>query len=217
MSVPYAEVIGDPIAQSKSPAIHNFWLSRLGVKAEYRAQHVTPAGLAEYLALRRDDIDWRGCNVTMPHKLAVIPLLDALDPLAEKIGAVNTIARRQDNSLIGLNTDAPGFLEPLHEELGQKHLFRMARILGSGGAARAIVAALAEHGFTIVLAGRDPAKARAMIDELAKQGDHHVVDLTHFAKPTEFEFDDQCIAAWHARPGGTFIRLEPCAAWLNRL
>ncbi|HSM53830.1 MAG TPA: shikimate dehydrogenase, partial [Erythrobacter sp.] len=86
MSLPYAEVIGDPIAQSKSPAIHNFWLGKLGIDAEYRACHVTAAGLADYLDQRRQDSDWRGCNVTMPHKQAVIALLDRLDPLAARIG-----------------------------------------------------------------------------------------------------------------------------------
>jgi shikimate dehydrogenase len=191
MTVPYAEVIGDPIAQSKSPAIHDFWLGKLNIAAEYRAQHVTAEQLAEYISSRRSDDNWRGCNVTMPHKLAVIPLLDALDPLAAKIGAVNTVVRQADGSLLGLNTDATGFLEPILGKLEERHLFRMARVLGTGGAARAIVAALAEHGFTIVLAGRDPAKARAIIDELAKQGEHHVIDLTHFAEPTEFEFDDR--------------------------
>ena len=72
----YAEVIGDPIAQSKSPAIHNYWLKRLGIDAEYRACHVTADGLADYVADRRDDPNWRGCNVTMPHKQAIVPLLD---------------------------------------------------------------------------------------------------------------------------------------------
>ena len=75
----YAEVIGDPIAQSKSPAIHNYWIDKLGLDAEYRAAHVTSVGLAEYLAQRRADPEWRGCNVTMPHKEAIVPLLDRLE------------------------------------------------------------------------------------------------------------------------------------------
>ena len=80
MSKPYAEVIGDPVIQSKSPLIHNFWLGRLEIDAEYRAAHVRPEQLADYLARRRNDTDWRGCNVTMPHKQAVMPLLDELAP-----------------------------------------------------------------------------------------------------------------------------------------
>ena len=136
-------------------------------------------------------MDWHGCNVTMPHKQAIIPLLGALDPLAARLGAVNTVVRQADGSLAGANTDAGGFLEPLRAELAQQHYFRMARVLGTGGAARAIVAALAEHGFTIVLAGRDPLKARALLDELAPTGEHHAVDIAHFADPTDFAFDDR--------------------------
>ncbi|MEY4952137.1 MAG: shikimate dehydrogenase [Pseudomonadota bacterium] len=191
MSRPYAEVIGDPIAQSKSPAIHNFWLGKLGIAADYCACHVTAEGLDNYFAQRRGDADWRGCNVTMPHKQAVMPLLDAIDSEAAAIGAVNTVVREADGRLVGYNTDAAGFLEPLRADLAQTHLYRMARILGAGGAARAIVAALAGHGFTLVLAARDPAKARALLDELAPKGEHHAVDLSHFAPPTDFAFDDR--------------------------
>lgn len=191
MSKPFAEVIGDPIAQSKSPAIHTFWLEKLGIEAVYGRQLVTLDGLADYLAARRADASWRGCNVTMPHKQAIMPLLDRLDRVAARIGAVNTVVREEDGALAGYNTDAPGFLEPLRDLLDARHYFRMARILGTGGAARAIVAALAGEGFVIVLAGRDPAKARAMLEELAPKGEHHATDLAHFAPATDFAFDDR--------------------------
>jgi shikimate dehydrogenase len=191
MKIPYAEVIGDPIAQSKSPAIHGFWIEQLGLDAGYRAQLVTDVGLKPYLDQRRADPDWRGCNVTMPHKQAIIPLLDRLDPLAQHVGAVNTVVRGEDGTLTGYNTDVGGFLEPLRDRLKDAHLFRMARILGTGGAARAIVAGLAQEGFTLVLAGRDPAKARALLGELAPSGEHHTPPLEHFAAPTDFEFDDR--------------------------
>ena len=190
----YAEVIGDPIAQSKSPAIHNYWLEKLGIDAEYRACRVTADGLADYVANRRDDPDWRGCNVTMPHKQAIVPLLDRLEIGAELVEAVNTVIRRERSgavALIGSNTDGAGFLEPLKPYLEREHLFRMARVLGTGGAARAIVAALAEHNIVIVLAGRDPAKAQALLDAIDPEGEHHAVDLAHFAQPTDFEFDDR--------------------------
>lgn len=191
MSRAYAEVIGDPIAQSKSPTIHNFWLGKLGIEAEYRACHVTPDGLSDYFASRRADPDWRGCNITMPHKQAAMPLLDAIDPLAARIGAVNTVVRGVDGRLTGYNTDAPGFLEPLQALLAQPCLMRMVRIMGAGGAARAIVVALADLGFTLVLAARDPAKAQALLDELVPKGEHHAVDLAHFAPETDFAFDDR--------------------------
>jgi len=187
----YAEVIGDPIAQSKSPAIHGHWISQLGLDAEYRGCHVTSDGLADYIAARRKDADWRGCNVTMPHKQAVMPLLDRLDPLAQQIGAVNTIVRQDDGTLTGYNTDADGFLKPLRDELAKQHYFRMARILGTGGAARAIIVALAGQGLTLVLAGRNPDKARALLDELDPGGEHHAVDIAHFADETDFAFDDR--------------------------
>lgn len=188
---PYAEVIGDPIAQSKSPAIHTFWLSKLGIDAEYRAAHVTADKLIDYLADRRNDPNWRGCNVTMPHKRAVMPELDRIDPVAARIGAVNTIVRTGDGVLTGFNTDAAGFMEPVRPLLDREHLFRMARVLGTGGAARAIVAALAAENVVMVLAGRNPAKARALLDELDPGGEHHAVELAHFADPTDFTFDDR--------------------------
>jgi shikimate dehydrogenase len=187
----YAEVIGDPIAQSKSPAIHNFWLGKLGIEAEYRTCHIRSEELAEYLAVRRADRDWRGCNVTMPHKQAVMPLLGRIDQHARAIGAVNMVIRQGDGALAGANTDAAGFLEPLVADLGATHYFRMARIMGTGGAARAIIAALADKGFTLVVAGRDPGKARALLGELAPKGEHHAIDLAHFADPTDFVFDDR--------------------------
>lgn len=191
MTRPYAEVIGDPIVQSKSPAIHGFWLGKLGIDADYRACHVTAEGLADYVASRRADLDWRGCNVTMPHKQAIMPLLDRIDPAAARIGAVNTVVRADDGALTGYNTDAPGFLEPLQPLLDQTHLYRMARIFGAGGAARAIITALADQGFTLVVAARKPAQARALLDELAPRGEHHAVELAHFAPPTDFAFDDR--------------------------
>jgi shikimate dehydrogenase len=164
MGRPYAEVIGDPIAQSKSPLIHNFWLGKLGLDAEYRACHVTRESLADYLCDRNADDNWRGCNVTMPHKLAVMPLLDRLSPEAERIGAVNTVVMR-DYYLEGHNTDGAGFMEPLQSLLAE-HPYsgptlpgRTAALIGAGGAARAIADALDQAHFTIISYSRDPEKA----------------------------------------------------------
>lgn len=162
----------------------------MGLDAEYRACLVTSEGLAEYLAARREDAEWHGCNVTMPHKQAVIPLLDRLDPLASRIGAVNTIVP-ENGQLIGYNTDAAGFLEPLRPLLAKPHLFRMARVIGTGGAARAIVAALVAEHVVIVLAGRSPMKAQAILDELDPGGEHHVAPLGYFAAGSDFQFDDR--------------------------
>jgi len=166
MSAPFAEVIGDPIAQSKSPAIHGFWLQALAIAGHYERCHVPPEKLEAYLGQRRGDAAWRGCNVTMPHKQAVMPLLDAIDPLATRIGAVNTIVRGADGSLTGFNTDAPGFLEPL----GKRH-FATATVIGAGGAARAILAALADAGVVWVsLQNRSLGKAEALLGEFGLAG-----------------------------------------------
>jgi shikimate dehydrogenase len=183
--VPWAEVIGDPVAQSKSPLIHGFWLERLGLAGRYQRCHVTGDGLAAYLAARRGDPSWRGCNVTIPHKQAVIPLLDAIDPVAAAIGAVNTVVRDGDR-LIGYNSDAPGFLEPLRPLLARAWLFRMARVIGAGGAARAIVHALAAEGFTTVVYARDPAKAAALQPDPAL-----VASIDALGDPLDFAWDDR--------------------------
>ena len=187
----FADVIGDPVAQSLSPAMQRFWIERLGLDARYEAVRVAGADIESFLAERAARPDWRGCNVTMPHKQAVIPFLARLDPAARRIGAVNTIVREEDGSLTGGNTDAEGFLQPLRSELAKPHLFRMARIFGTGGAARAIVTALAAEGLTIVLAGRTEEKARTLLRKLGLEEGNYPVSLSHFRDPTDFAFDDR--------------------------
>lgn len=187
----YAEVIGDPIAQSKSPIIHRFWLEKLGIEGDYRATRVTEGELADYLADRRADPDWLGCNVTMPLKKAVMPKLDKIEPPADAIGAVNTITRTSDGRLLGTNTDAAGFLEPLTRVLQASHLFRMARILGAGGAAQALAHALAAHNFTLVIAARRSEQADALAERLPPETQTHTTSLDYFASPTDFAFDDR--------------------------
>jgi shikimate dehydrogenase len=181
----YAEVIGDPIAHSKSPLIHRFWLERLGIAADYRKTHVVTADLEAFLTQRRVDPDWRGCNVTIPHKLAVMPHLDAIDEQAKRIGAVNTIIPGRAG-LTGFNTDAPGFLEPLRALLDEPHLLRTARIFGTGGAARAIAFALAGQGFTLILGARRVDAAEGLASEL--DCDVHVAPLDNFAAPLDFDW-----------------------------
>jgi shikimate dehydrogenase len=186
---PYAEVIGDPIAHSKSPVIHGFWLDRLGQAGAYRATHVLPDMLAGYIAARRDDPAWRGCNVTLPHKQAVIHLLDRVDETAAAIGAVNTVVP-EDGELVGYNSDAPGFLEPLRPILAKQHLFRLARIIGGGGAAKAVAHALYGVGFTLVAIARDRGQAEALVAPF-DPGHVYVGDLADLAAPTDFAFDDR--------------------------
>lgn len=185
---PYAEVIGDPIAHSKSPLIHGFWLDALGIEADYRKSHVEAAGLNDFLAGRRHDPDWRGCNVTIPHKIEVMPYLDRIDETAARIGAVNTVVPTIDG-LAGYNTDAPGFLEPLRALLDKRHLLRTARIFGGGGAARAIAHGLKAEGFTLIIATRRGAASAALAAEFDSP-DVHATDLAHFADPIDFDWGD---------------------------
>jgi shikimate dehydrogenase len=191
--LPYAEVIGDPTAHSKSPAIHLFWLEKLGIDADYRKTKIEASGLGAFFAGRRADADWRGCNVTLPHKQAVGACLDRLDAAAEKIGAVNLVVREagdKGDQLVGYNSDAAGFLEPLRPLLARRHLFRMARIVGSGGAARAVAHALWREGFTIVIIARDLDKAEALRSEF-DPAHSYVGALADLASPTDFVFDDR--------------------------
>jgi len=169
VSRPYAEVIGDPIAQSKSPAIHNYWLGKLRIDAEYRACHVRTEELADYFRERNADDNWRGCNVTMPHKQAVIQLLDSLEPAAARIGAVNTIVMR-DYCLIGDNTDGVGFMEPLRA-FDTAQTYKFASLIGAGGAARAIADAIGEAGFRLISYSRNPAKADREIGHYIRDKD----------------------------------------------
>jgi shikimate dehydrogenase len=155
----YAEVIGDPIAQSKSPIIHAYWLAKLGMAGEYRRERVSPNRLGGYLRDRRADPLWRGCSVTIPHKEAVIGYLDELDPSAAAVGAVNCVAA-DPSGLIGYNTDVDGVAAALRDVpiQGSKVV-----IIGGGGAARAAISCLAEHGAgEIVVLVRDPARAKPL-------------------------------------------------------
>jgi shikimate dehydrogenase len=143
MSRPYAEVIGDPISHSKSPAIHNFWLAKLGMDAEYRACHVRPEKLADYFAARLQDSTWRGCNITIPHKETSARFVHGLLAGYPDIGAIN-VAVPKNGVLFGANTDVAGVVGPInsfHEQIfnfGDVPKRRIA-IVGAGGAARAAV------------------------------------------------------------------------------
>lgn len=168
MSVPYAEVIGDPIAHSKSPLIHKFWLEKLGIEGDYRKAHVLAEGLGDYFAARRTDPAWRGCNVTIPHKVAVLDLVEDRGGVRDSIGAMNTVIRADDGALVGTNTDAAGFYAPIagHDLAGRDVI-----LIGAGGAARAILFALGrcEVGHVTIL-NRNPLKASALLARSGLRG-----------------------------------------------
>ena len=169
MSPPFAEVIGDPIAHSKSPLIHRFWLDALGIAADYRATRVAPDDLTAFVAKRRADPNWRGCNVTIPHKLAVMDLVDDPGTVRATIGAMNTIVRRPDGSVIGTNTDAAGFWAPI---AGLHLADQPVAVIGAGGAARAVLFALARVGVgRVTILNRSPLKAAGLLATFALKGD----------------------------------------------
>jgi len=168
MTRPFAEVIGDPIAHSKSPGIHGFWLEALGIEAEYRATHVLPDGLAAYFESRRADPAWRGCNITIPYKQAALDWVEDRGGVRTSIGAVNTVIR-DGGALIGTNTDAGGFYAPIAGlELEGAH----AVVIGAGGAARAVLFALARLGIgRVTIQNRNVLKAAALLSSFGIKGD----------------------------------------------
>jgi shikimate dehydrogenase len=144
-------VIGDPIEHTMSPVMHNTAFSKLGLDYVYVAFRVKAAELKQAVAGMRS-LNITGLNVTIPHKVSIIPFLDKLDPLAEKIGAVNTITNN-DGVLTGANTDASGFLQALMDR-GVDPAKKRVAILGAGGASRAICFSLAERGAQLVILNR---------------------------------------------------------------
>lgn len=144
-------LIGDPIEHTMSPAMHNAAFNELGLDYVYVAFGVKPEELAGAINGMKS-LGMPGWNVTIPHKVNVIPLLDKLDPLAEKIGAVNTVVN--DNGILtGHNTDATGFLQAMLEK-GVEPEGKNIAIMGAGGAARAVSFILADRGAYPVILNR---------------------------------------------------------------
>ena len=171
-------VIGDPVAHTSSPAMHNAALAATGLDYVYAAFHVAPAALPAALAGMRA-LEFAGLNVTVPHKQAVIPHLDEVSVEATAIGAVNTIVCR-DGRLSGHNTDAFGIVQSLKVDGGMHTLPRKVVLLGAGGAARAILYALLaqEEVEEILLLNRTVEKAAALAGDLDGQAKVQVGPLT---------------------------------------
>lgn len=165
MTVPYAEVIGDPVDHSKSPLIHKFWLEKLGIDADYRRTRVTADELPSFIATRRRDPAWLGCNVTMPLKRAALAQADEVDGRTAAVGAVNALYP-VDGRLFGANTDVPGILDVLPVEYFNSDALPEVCIIGAGGAARAVLAACRERRVSLVFFNvRDPDKAWPLFEE----------------------------------------------------
>jgi shikimate dehydrogenase len=140
----YAEVIGDPIVQSKSPAIHGFWLEQLGIEAEYRRTRVSRPELPSYIEERCADPAWRGCNVTMPLKLDALLQAAKVSDDAIQASACNTLVPANEG-LVASNTDV-GAIELVLRQLTRDRPTGSITLLGTGGAARAVLVALASRG-----------------------------------------------------------------------
>ena len=156
-----AFVIGQPIAHSRSPMLHGYWLRRYRIDASYEPRDVAPARLADFVAeFRREG--WVGCNVTVPHKAAIVRHLDLLDETAAAAGAVNTLWW-EDGLLVGGNTDASGFLANLDDRApGWDRRPGHAVLLGAGGAARAAIVGLRQRGFSVAIFNRSGDTAAAL-------------------------------------------------------
>ena len=158
-------IIGDPIEHSMSPVMHNAAFKNEGVDYVYLPFRVKKEELGKAIEGMRA-LNIRGLNITIPHKVTVIQFLDELDPLADKIGAVNTIVN-DDGVLTGYNTDATGFLQALLER-GIEPRGKSVVILGAGGASRAISFILAERGSSLVILNRTWDKAKVCADRIAE-------------------------------------------------
>lgn len=155
-------IIGHPLAQTMSPLLHNWGFELMGVRACYMAFPTPPEKLTEFVQAVRA-LPVSGLSVTIPHKEAIIPLLDGVSPLAERTGAVNTLVW-EDGQLVGDNTDVAGFVSPLLERgAWQGAMPASALVLGAGGAAKAVLAGLHEIGVAqVTVCNRDFDRAAAL-------------------------------------------------------
>lgn len=161
-----AGVMGWPVAHSRSPLIHNYWLQKYGLAGSYVPLAVQPEQLS--VALQGlAALGFKGCNVTIPHKVDALTLVHVVDANARRVGAVNTVVVQADGSLKGMNTDGFGYIQSLLDaQPGWRADAGPVVVLGAGGAARAVVLALADQGAKeIRLINRTLDRAEAMATE----------------------------------------------------
>ena len=164
--IPLAGVIGHPIAHSKSPALHGFWLKRLGIKGHYIPLDIAPGDLRETLQML-PRLGFVGVNVTIPYKEEVLKLANVVTDRAALIGAANTLIFRKDGKIHADNTDGSGFIANLRQHAPNWNpAAGPAAVLGAGGASRAVIAALIEVGVPeIRVANRTRPRADALRSE----------------------------------------------------
>lgn len=161
--IPLAGVIGHPIAHSRSPALHGFWLKRYGIKGHYIPMDVAPSDLAHVLQTL-PKMGFVGVNITIPHKEAILKIADIITDRAALIGAANTLIFRKDGRIHADNTDGAGFIANLRQNAPNwDPTAGPAAVFGAGGAARAVIAALIEVGVPeIRLANRTRPRAESI-------------------------------------------------------
>jgi len=176
--IPLAGVIGCPIAHSKSPRMHKHWLQRYGLPGDYVPLHVEPADL-EIVIRAMPKMGFVGANITIPHKVAVMQIADQISDRATLIGAANTLIFMADGRIYADNTDGYGFMANLRQNAPDwDPTSGPAAVLGAGGAARAVIVALADAGVSeIFLSNRTRAKADALRTEFGTR--IRVVDWVH--------------------------------------
>jgi len=162
-----AGVMGDPVMHSRSPKLHNYWLAKYGLAGSYLPLAIT-AGYLRAALRALPALGFSGCNLTIPHKEAALGLVDKVDPLARRIGAVNCVVVAADGSLEGQNHDAFGYIESVREA---QPSWRADRgpivVIGAGGGARAVLVGLLDGGAReIRLVNRTPARAKSLAREL---------------------------------------------------
>ncbi|MBD2166503.1 shikimate dehydrogenase [Calothrix membranacea FACHB-236] len=159
-------VIGHPVEHSLSPVMHNAAIAKLGLDYVYLPFPIAPENLADAIA-GFAAVGVVGFSVTIPHKQAIMPLLAEITPIAQAIGAVNTVSR-QNNQWVGTNTDIEGFISPLQTTYQQDWSQKAAVILGNGGAARAVVAGCQQLGFAeIHVVGRNQQRLQEFYESWA--------------------------------------------------
>jgi shikimate dehydrogenase len=165
-----AGVMGWPVAHSRSPAIHNHWIRQYNLNGAYGLFPVEPGNVETAIRGIRA-LGLAGCNITIPHKVEAMAYMDWVDPLAKRMGAINTIVVNPDGALHGFNHDGFGYLKSLHEaQPNWRADTGPIVILGAGGAARAIVVCLIDAGATeIRILNRSPDKAKELAAEFDKQ------------------------------------------------
>lgn len=162
-----AGIVGWPVAHSRSPVLHGYWLQEYGIDGAYVPMAVKPENLRRALQAL-PILGFAGCNLTIPHKEEAMRAVDEYEPSAKRAGGVNTIVIRPNGSIIGSSTDGFGFIAALRAELtGFNAAAGPAVVLGAGGAARAVVAALLDEGAREVrLVNRTPERAAKLAKEL---------------------------------------------------